>query len=82
VQRDLRRRPKAIARAIEKMPAPEGVVLAINGPWGSGKSSAINLIRHHLAPAIDNERVTFRYRSSRLQSRSAPFLGDQRRADC
>jgi len=48
---------KAIARAIEKMPAPEGVVLAINGPWGSGKSSAINLIRHHLAPAIDNEEL-------------------------
>ena len=25
---------KAIARAMEKMPAPEGVVLPINGPWG------------------------------------------------
>lgn len=45
---------RAIAKSIERMDAPEGVVLAINGPWGAGKSSAINLIRHHLRPAIDN----------------------------
>lgn len=29
------------------MAAPEGVVLAINGAWGSGKTSIINLIEHH-----------------------------------
>jgi len=46
---------RAIAKSIERMDAPEGVVLAINGPWGAGKSSAINLIRHHLHPAIDND---------------------------
>ena len=28
---------------------PDGLVYAINGPWGSGKSSAINLVLHHLA---------------------------------
>jgi len=30
------------------MTKPEGTVIAINGPWGSGKSSLINLVRHHL----------------------------------
>ena len=45
---------RAIAKSIEWMDAPEGIVLAINGPWGAGKSSAINLIRHHLQPSIDN----------------------------
>jgi predicted KAP-like P-loop ATPase len=49
---------RAIAKSIERMDAPEGVVLAINGPWGAGKSSAINLIQHHLQPAIDNDELT------------------------
>ena len=39
---------KTIADSISKMTAPEGTVIAINGPWGSGKSSFINLVRHHL----------------------------------
>jgi len=38
----------AIAKAIEKLSAPEGTVLALTGPWGSGKSSVVNLILHHL----------------------------------
>src|SRR5438128_2453953 len=33
----------AIAKSIEKLSAPEGTVLALTGPWGSGKSSAVNL---------------------------------------
>ena len=44
---------KALASSIESMTAPKGAVLAVNGEWGSGKSSAINLIKHHLAPAIN-----------------------------
>ena len=39
---------KALDASIKKMPAPEGTVIALNGPWGSGKSSAVNLILHHL----------------------------------
>ena len=39
---------KAIAGSISKMTKPEGTVIAINGPWGSGKSSLINLVRHQL----------------------------------
>ncbi len=39
---------ETIANLISKMKSPEGTVIAINGPWGSGKSSFINLVRHHL----------------------------------
>ncbi len=39
---------QSLAKSIEKMHAPIGAVLAIHGAWGSGKSSAINLIRHYL----------------------------------
>jgi predicted KAP-like P-loop ATPase len=42
---------KALASSVEKMAAPEGTVLALNGPWGSGKSSAVNLLLHHLKDA-------------------------------
>ena len=44
---------KTIADTISQMTAPEGTVIAINGPWGSGKSSLINLIRNHLRNATD-----------------------------
>ena len=40
---------KTIADSISKMTAPEGTVIAVNGPWGSGKSSLINLIKKHLS---------------------------------
>jgi hypothetical protein len=38
---------KAIARSIANIPEPEGVVFAINGPWGAGKSSVLNLVTHY-----------------------------------
>lgn len=47
----------SVAAAISGMQAPEGVVLAISGPWGSGKSSAVNLIQHHLQPAIEQGQI-------------------------
>ena len=40
---------EALAESISEMKSPEGTVIAINGPWGSGKSSLINLVRHHLS---------------------------------
>lgn len=40
---------KALSRAIRTTPSPKGLVMSLNGPWGSGKSSLINLIRHDLA---------------------------------
>lgn len=44
---------KALARAIRNFTAPRGTVVALNGVWGSGKSSALNLVRHHLKPAVE-----------------------------
>ena len=40
---------EAIADSISKMKSPEGTVIAINGSWGSGKSSLINLVLHQLS---------------------------------
>ena len=48
---------KAIADSISKMKSPEGTVIAINGPWGSGKSSLINLIRNQLNEPADLENT-------------------------
>jgi predicted KAP-like P-loop ATPase len=38
----------AISDCISSINGPVGSVVAIYGPWGSGKSSVINLVRHHL----------------------------------
>ncbi len=48
---------KAIARAIETMQAPSGTVLALTGPWGIGKSSAVNIVRNHLRSAEQNDEL-------------------------
>jgi virulence-associated protein VapD len=39
---------KYIARAIINMSAPNGYVLGLQGPWGSGKSTIINFIAAHI----------------------------------
>jgi predicted KAP-like P-loop ATPase len=49
---------KALAASIRKIGSPEGTVIALNGPWGSGKSSAVNLILHHLKDAVDAGDIT------------------------
>lgn len=54
---------KAIADSISKMEIPNGTVIAVNGPWGSGKSSVINLVKHHLCNGTktgDLEMVDFK----------------------
>jgi predicted KAP-like P-loop ATPase len=48
---------QALAASIRKIKAPEGTVIALNGPWGSGKSSAVNLILHHLKDAIAVDEI-------------------------
>jgi predicted KAP-like P-loop ATPase len=53
---------KSLAQSVCTMKTPQGVVIALNGPWGSGKSSAINLLKHHLQEAVSKgeiEIVTF-----------------------
>ena len=49
---------ETIADSILKMTKPEGTVIAINGPWGSGKSSFITLVRHHLDNSSENDELT------------------------
>ncbi|AWM00047.1 KAP family P-loop NTPase fold protein [Bradyrhizobium amphicarpaeae] len=44
---------QVLAKSICKINSPEGTVIALNGPWGSGKSSAVNLILHHLKDATE-----------------------------
>ena len=46
---------EVIAGSISKMEKPEGTVIAVNGPWGSGKSSVVNLVRHHLRNGTEND---------------------------
>jgi ABC-type dipeptide/oligopeptide/nickel transport system ATPase component len=48
---------KTLASSIRNLSAPEGTVLALNGTWGSGKSSAVNLILHHLKEAVDADEI-------------------------
>src|SRR5215469_14011772 len=48
---------QALARAISGMPAPNGVVVAINGPWGCGKSSVLNLVLFHLNDLVKKEQI-------------------------
>jgi predicted KAP-like P-loop ATPase len=48
---------KSLAKSITSMKRPEGVVIALDGIWGSGKSSAINLLKHHLTPSIDKNEL-------------------------
>lgn len=45
----------ALAKSILGMINPVGTTIAVNGPWGSGKSSAVNLIRNELAAAGDEQ---------------------------
>lgn len=48
---------RALAASIQKMPSPQGSVIGLNGPWGSGKSSALNLCKHHLSGAVKADEL-------------------------
>jgi predicted KAP-like P-loop ATPase len=39
---------KLIARSISRMRPSEGIVMAVNGPWGSGKSTILNFVLYYL----------------------------------
>ncbi len=47
---------QAIANAIIAIPPGKGAVVAINGQWGSGKTSAINFIKYFLGKISENDR--------------------------
>jgi len=39
---------RRIARAVRTTPSPQGLVISIQGEWGSGKTSILNFIKHDL----------------------------------
>lgn len=44
-----------LAKAIRVTPSPHGLVIAINGPWGAGKSSLLNLVKFDLQTIHEND---------------------------
>lgn len=46
-----------LAKSILNIEGPIGTTIALNGPWGSGKSSAVNLIRSALKEANNTRLV-------------------------
>ena len=56
----VKKQAQAIGNVILKMTDPKGTVFAINGPWGSGKSSLINLVRNHFPNDCDLKIVDFK----------------------
>lgn len=48
---------RALATSFLRMKSPLGAVIGLNGPWGSGKSSAVNLCKYHLAKAVDANEI-------------------------
>lgn len=53
---------KTLARAIQGYHGSDGIVLALYGPWGSGKSTVLAFVEHELEQAPEEQRpvvVTF-----------------------
>ena len=48
---------RLLAKSIRSIKAPVGTTIALNGQWGSGKSSAVNIIRSELETAADETLV-------------------------
>lgn len=48
---------KALARSFLSITKPEGTTIALYGPWGSGKSSVVNLVKCELVTANDEKLV-------------------------
>jgi predicted KAP-like P-loop ATPase len=42
---------QALANSIRQMEAPDGIVVALYGQWGLGKTTALNFIEHYLSEA-------------------------------
>ncbi|WP_434130693.1 KAP family P-loop NTPase fold protein [Methylocaldum sp. GT1BB] len=47
---------KTLAESICRYPSSDGLVLALYGPWGSGKSTVLNYVRHFLEQRPEGER--------------------------
>lgn len=45
-----------LAKSIETMMPPEGLVMALYGPWGAGKTTLVEFTLHHLEKIAEEER--------------------------
>jgi len=45
-----------IAGAVCKTPSPQGLVMAIHGPWGVGKSTLLNFVKYDLARLPNDDK--------------------------
>ena len=48
---------RSLAKTINAIERPTGTAIALNGPWGSGKSSVINIVRSELKKVRDETLV-------------------------
>lgn len=53
---------EALATNLLSIPKPVGTTIAVTGPWGSGKSSAVNLIRAELLDQKDDNLSVFDFK--------------------
>lgn len=65
---------KTISRCILNLQDPVGSVVAVHGRWGSGKSSLINLVRHHLA-GMEAELTVLQFQCWLYRSEEALAIG-------
>lgn len=53
---------RSLATGIIGLELPDGAAIAINGPWGSGKSSIINLVKENIKRAGDEKTVVTEFK--------------------
>jgi len=53
-----------LVRAIKEIPAPQGFVIAINGRWGLGKSSIVEMMLCYIESETQDEETPFVFRFS------------------
>ena len=47
---------KSLSNSICRYPGSDGLVLALYGPWGSGKSTVLNFVRHFIEERPEAEQ--------------------------
>ena len=65
---------KSMAQAIRSIKGPIGTTIALNGPWGSGKSSVVNIVRSELESSNDETLVISDFKCWWYQGEEALLL--------